>query len=100
MSPDTEHVSIDELYKLNYDSNFIWGANARILKQLNEFILQPIRWLMGFFASAVPNLPTFAVKMQSELVNDIVNFLLQWAGICLSANTDDQTGYGEVASTY
>ena len=43
MSADTEHVSIDELYKFNYDSNLIWGATARILKQLNEFILQPIR---------------------------------------------------------
>jgi 8-oxo-dGTP pyrophosphatase MutT (NUDIX family) len=38
MSPDTEHISIDELYKFNYDSYLIWGATARILKQLNEFI--------------------------------------------------------------
>jgi len=43
MSPDTEHVSIDELYKFNYDSYLIWGATARILKQLHEFILQPKR---------------------------------------------------------
>ena len=39
MSPDTEHVSIDELYKFNYDSYLIWGATARILKQLNDFII-------------------------------------------------------------
>ena len=42
MSPDTEHVSIDELYKFNYDSYLIWGATARILKQLNDFII-PLR---------------------------------------------------------
>lgn len=42
MSPDTEHVSIDELYRFNYDSYLIWGATARILKQLNEFII-PLR---------------------------------------------------------
>jgi 8-oxo-dGTP pyrophosphatase MutT (NUDIX family) len=42
MSADTEHVSIDELYKFNYDSYLIWGATARILKQLNDFII-PIR---------------------------------------------------------
>ena len=41
MSPDTEHISIDELYKFRYDSYLIWGATARILKQLNEFIIQP-----------------------------------------------------------
>jgi 8-oxo-dGTP pyrophosphatase MutT (NUDIX family) len=40
MSPDTEHVSIDELYKFNYNSYLIWGATARILKQLNEYILR------------------------------------------------------------
>ncbi|MGA7369695.1 MAG: CoA pyrophosphatase [Nitrososphaeraceae archaeon] len=40
MSPDTEHVSINELYKFNYDSYLIWGATARILKQLNEFIIR------------------------------------------------------------
>lgn len=40
MSPDTEHVSIDELYKFNYDSYLIWGATARILKQLNQFLIQ------------------------------------------------------------
>lgn len=40
MSPDTEHVSIDELYKFNYDSFLIWGATARILKQLNQFLIQ------------------------------------------------------------
>jgi 8-oxo-dGTP pyrophosphatase MutT (NUDIX family) len=38
MTPDKEHVSIDELYKFNYDSYLIWGATARILKQLNECI--------------------------------------------------------------
>jgi 8-oxo-dGTP pyrophosphatase MutT (NUDIX family) len=42
MSPDTEHVSIDELYKFNYDSYLIWGATARILKQLNDFLI-PLR---------------------------------------------------------
>jgi 8-oxo-dGTP pyrophosphatase MutT (NUDIX family) len=42
MSPDTEHLSIDKLYKFNYDSYLIWGATARILKQLNEFI-SPLR---------------------------------------------------------
>ena len=40
MSPDTEHVSIDELFKFNYDSYLIWGATARILKQLNKFLIQ------------------------------------------------------------
>jgi 8-oxo-dGTP pyrophosphatase MutT (NUDIX family) len=39
MSPDTEHISLDELYKFRYDSYLIWGATARILKQLNEFII-------------------------------------------------------------
>jgi 8-oxo-dGTP pyrophosphatase MutT (NUDIX family) len=38
MNPDTEHVSIDELFQFNYDSYVIWGATARILKQLNDFI--------------------------------------------------------------
>lgn len=36
MNPDTEHVSIDELFKFNYDSYVIWGATARILKQLHD----------------------------------------------------------------
>jgi 8-oxo-dGTP pyrophosphatase MutT (NUDIX family) len=39
MAPDTEHVSIDELYKFEYNSYLIWGATARILKQLQECIL-------------------------------------------------------------
>ncbi|HZD35324.1 MAG TPA: CoA pyrophosphatase [Nitrososphaeraceae archaeon] len=38
MNPDTEHVSIDELFKFNYDSYVIWGATARILKQLYDFL--------------------------------------------------------------
>jgi 8-oxo-dGTP pyrophosphatase MutT (NUDIX family) len=42
MSPDTEHISMDELYKFNYDTYLIWGATARILKQLNEYIT-PLR---------------------------------------------------------
>ena len=40
MTPDTEHASLDELYKFEYDSYLIWGATARILKQLNELILR------------------------------------------------------------
>jgi 8-oxo-dGTP pyrophosphatase MutT (NUDIX family) len=39
MAPDTEHVSVDELYKFEYDSYLIWGATARILKQLHAIIL-------------------------------------------------------------
>jgi 8-oxo-dGTP pyrophosphatase MutT (NUDIX family) len=38
MCPDTEHLSIDELFRFNYSSYVIWGATARILKQLNDYI--------------------------------------------------------------
>lgn len=39
MAPDVEHIAIDELYKFEYDSYLVWGATARILKQLHAIIL-------------------------------------------------------------
>jgi len=38
MTPDHEHTSFGELYKFEYDGNVIWGATARILKQLYDIM--------------------------------------------------------------
>jgi 8-oxo-dGTP pyrophosphatase MutT (NUDIX family) len=38
MKPDDEHTSFGELYKFEYDGNLIWGATARILKQLHDIM--------------------------------------------------------------
>lgn len=36
MKPDTEHAEHGELYKFKHGSNIVWGATARILKQLHD----------------------------------------------------------------
>ena len=39
IEPDTEHYRLDrDSYKFTYDNNVIWGATARILKQLHDLI--------------------------------------------------------------
>jgi len=38
MMPDLGHVSFGELYKFEYDGNIVWGATARILKQLYDIL--------------------------------------------------------------
>jgi 8-oxo-dGTP pyrophosphatase MutT (NUDIX family) len=39
MEPDTEHYELArDACKFNYDNNMIWGATARILKQLHDLI--------------------------------------------------------------
>jgi len=38
MTPDHEHTDFGELYKFEYDGNVIWGATARILKQLHDIM--------------------------------------------------------------
>jgi 8-oxo-dGTP pyrophosphatase MutT (NUDIX family) len=39
IAPDTEHYRLArDAYKFTYDNNVIWGATARILKQLHDLI--------------------------------------------------------------
>jgi 8-oxo-dGTP pyrophosphatase MutT (NUDIX family) len=38
MTPDLENASFGELYKFEYDSNVVWGATARILKQMYDIL--------------------------------------------------------------
>jgi len=38
MMPDRGHVSFGELYKFEYDGNIVWGATARILKQMHDIM--------------------------------------------------------------
>jgi 8-oxo-dGTP pyrophosphatase MutT (NUDIX family) len=38
MAPDDEHVGFGELYKFEYDGNVIWGATARVLKQMHDIM--------------------------------------------------------------
>ena len=39
---DTEHYRLArDAYKFTYDGNVIWGATARILKQLNDLLVRP-----------------------------------------------------------
>jgi 8-oxo-dGTP pyrophosphatase MutT (NUDIX family) len=39
IAPDTEHYRLaKDAYRFNYDNNVIWGATARILKQLHDLI--------------------------------------------------------------
>lgn len=38
MTPDQEHAGFGELYKFEYDGNVVWGATARILKQLHDIM--------------------------------------------------------------
>jgi len=39
IEPDIEHYGLDrDSYKFTYDNNVIWGATARILKQLHDLI--------------------------------------------------------------
>ena len=40
IAPDTEHYKLaKDAYKFTYDSNVIWGATARILKQLHALLI-------------------------------------------------------------
>jgi 8-oxo-dGTP pyrophosphatase MutT (NUDIX family) len=40
IEPDTEHYRLArDAYKFTYDNNVIWGATARILKQLNDLLI-------------------------------------------------------------
>lgn len=40
IEPDTEHYKLaKDAYKFTYDSNVIWGATARILKQLHDLLV-------------------------------------------------------------
>jgi 8-oxo-dGTP pyrophosphatase MutT (NUDIX family) len=42
IEPDTEHYRLArDAYKFTFDSNVIWGATARILKQLNDLLVRP-----------------------------------------------------------
>lgn len=42
IEPDTEHYGLArDAYKFTYDGNVIWGATARILKQLNDLLVRP-----------------------------------------------------------
>jgi 8-oxo-dGTP pyrophosphatase MutT (NUDIX family) len=40
IEPDTEHYRLaKDAYKFTYDNNVIWGATARILKQLHDLLI-------------------------------------------------------------
>jgi 8-oxo-dGTP pyrophosphatase MutT (NUDIX family) len=40
MEPDTEHYALaKEVFKFTYDGNVIWGATARIMKQLHDLLI-------------------------------------------------------------
>ena len=42
IEPDTEHYRLArDAYKFTYGGNVIWGATARILKQLNDLLVRP-----------------------------------------------------------
>jgi 8-oxo-dGTP pyrophosphatase MutT (NUDIX family) len=42
IEPDTEHYRLArDAYKFTFDNNVIWGATARILKQLNDLLVRP-----------------------------------------------------------
>lgn len=42
IQPDTEHYRLArDAYKFTYGGNVIWGATARILKQLNDLLVRP-----------------------------------------------------------
>ena len=45
MTPDTEHyhLSVREVYKFTYQNRVIWGATARILKQLHNCLCNSIK---------------------------------------------------------
>ncbi len=38
MKPDAEHAGLNELYKFEYGGNVIWGATARVLKQVHDIL--------------------------------------------------------------
>jgi len=38
MAPDLDHTGFGEIYKFEYDGNMIWGATARILKQMHDIL--------------------------------------------------------------
>ena len=40
--PDTEHYELaKDAYKFTFDDNVIWGATARVLKQLYDLLVRP-----------------------------------------------------------
>jgi len=42
IEPDTEHYRLaKDAFKFTYDGNVIWGATARILKQLYDVLIRP-----------------------------------------------------------
>ena len=42
IEPDTEHYLLaKDAYRFTYDGNVIWGATARILKQLYDLLVRP-----------------------------------------------------------
>lgn len=42
IEPDTEHYKLaPDAPKFTYDNNVIWGATAKILKQLNDLLVRP-----------------------------------------------------------
>jgi hypothetical protein len=45
MTPDTEHyhLSVREVYKFTYQNRVIWGATARMLKQLHDCLCNRIK---------------------------------------------------------
>lgn len=38
MMPDHEHKGYGEIYRFEYDGNVVWGATARILKQMHDIL--------------------------------------------------------------
>jgi 8-oxo-dGTP pyrophosphatase MutT (NUDIX family) len=38
IEPDIEHAHFGEVYKFKYNGNIVWGATARILKQLYDIL--------------------------------------------------------------
>ena len=42
IEPDTEHYELaKDAYKFTFDDNVIWGATARVLKQLYDLLVRP-----------------------------------------------------------
>lgn len=38
MTPDLEHTGFGEIYKFEHNGNVVWGATARILKQMHDIL--------------------------------------------------------------
>jgi hypothetical protein len=41
MTRDAVHQSLGEAWQFNWGSNVIWGATARIMKQLHDILIRP-----------------------------------------------------------